>query len=151
MIDIIKIVLSVEMKGIKIIKKNANKLRTFLIKNKQLCTEYKVYNDDKYVYMPLINDYDKKIINELSSEFDVKIDNFDFTPAQYRPTNFLDFLDGTISKSLLMLLVMLLYLKFHQNLKIKRKLLVRLYLNLLNVEVFIIKKVKFRALHVLVS
>ena len=51
------------MKGIKIIKKEANKLRKILINEKQLCTEYKVRSDDNYVYFPLINNYDTTLIN----------------------------------------------------------------------------------------
>ncbi|WP_336470712.1 class I SAM-dependent methyltransferase family protein [Methanosphaera sp. ISO3-F5] len=90
--------LSVEMKGIKIIKKNANKLRTRLIKEKQLCTSYKVHSDDEYVYMPLITEYDEKFINSLLDEFNVNVDDYEFKHAQYRPTNFLDFLDDKISE-----------------------------------------------------
>lgn len=86
------------MKGIKIIKKNANKIRTRLIKEKQLCTEYKVHSDDKFVYMPLINDYDENIIKELTDKFNVNIKDYEFTRAQYRPTNFLDYLDDKISR-----------------------------------------------------
>lgn len=86
------------MKGIKIIKKDANKLRTKLIKEKQLCTEYKVHSDEEFVYMPLIEDYDKKYMETLLNEFNVNIEDYTFTPAQYRPTNFLDFLDDKISK-----------------------------------------------------
>lgn len=86
------------MKGIKIIKKNANKLRTQLINKKQLCTTYKVHSDAEYVYMPLITNYDEKYIKEVSDEFNVKVEDYEFTPAQYRPTNFLDFLDDKISR-----------------------------------------------------
>ena len=57
------------MKGIKIIKKEANTLRKILINEKQLCTEYKVRSDDDFVYFPLIDDYNKTLINEIESEY----------------------------------------------------------------------------------
>ena len=66
------------MKGIKIIKKEANKLRKILINEKQLCTEYKVRSDDNIetanarydTYLnqtlPLINYYQEKgILREI--------------------------------------------------------------------------------------
>ena len=86
------------MKGIKIIKKEANKFRKILINEKQLCTEYKVRSDEKYVYFPLINDFNKTLINELESEFNVKTEDYTFNKAQYRPKNFMDFLDDNISE-----------------------------------------------------
>ena len=86
------------MKGIKIIKKEANKLRKILINEKQLCTEYKVRSDDKYVYFPLIDDYDKTLINNILLEFDVKVEEHSFDKAQYRPKNFMDYLDNKISQ-----------------------------------------------------
>lgn len=86
------------MKGIKIIKKEANKLRKILINEKQLCTEYKVRSDDNYVYFPLINNYDTTLINQLESEYNIKTENYDFEEAQYRPKNFMDFLDDKISE-----------------------------------------------------
>lgn len=87
------------MKGIKIIKKNANNLRKILINEKQLCTEYKVRSDEQYVYFPLIEDYDKTLINNIELEFDVKVEDHCFDKAQYRPKNFMDFLDNKISKN----------------------------------------------------
>lgn len=86
------------MKGIKIIKKEANKLRKILINEKQLCTEYKVRSDDNYVYFPLINNYDTTLINQLESEYNIKTENYDFEETQYRPKNFMDFLDDKISE-----------------------------------------------------
>lgn len=87
------------MKGIKIIKKNANNVRNILIKEKQLCTKYKVHNDTDFVYLPLIEDYDNEIIDSIINEYDTEIENFDFSKAQYRPTNFFDFLNDKISKN----------------------------------------------------
>ncbi len=87
------------MKGIKIIKKEANKLRKILINEKQLCTEYKVRSDDDYVYFPLIIDYDTTLIDKLEKEFDVKVENFSFEEAQYRAKNFMDYLDDKISEN----------------------------------------------------
>lgn len=86
------------MKGIKIIKKEANKLRKILIQEKQLCTEYKVHSDNDYVYLPLIKDYDIDLLNDIKDKFNVEIESFEFNPAQYRPTNFMDFLEGKVSK-----------------------------------------------------
>ncbi len=85
------------MKGIKIIKKKANDLRKILISEKLLCTEYKVHSDKDYVFLPLIADYDKEVINNILNDFDVSVDDYDFTPAKYRPTNFMDFLDDKIT------------------------------------------------------
>ncbi len=87
------------MKGIKIIKKEANKLRKILINEKQLCTEYKVRSDDDYVYFPLIADYDETLINDIVSEFGVEVENHSFEEAQYRAKNFMDYLDDKISEN----------------------------------------------------
>lgn len=86
------------MKGIKIIKKEANTLRKILINEKQLCTEYKVRSDDDFVYFPLIDNYNKTLINEIESEFNVKVEDHNFVEAQYRPKNFMDYLDNKISE-----------------------------------------------------
>lgn len=86
------------MKGIKIIKKEANRLRKILINEKQLCTEYKVRSDEEYVYFPLVNDFDTTLISKLESEFNVQTDDYTFEKAQYRPKNFMDFLDDNISE-----------------------------------------------------
>lgn len=86
------------MKGIKIIKKDANTLRKILINEKQLCTEYKVRSDDDFVYFPLIEDYDKTLINKIESEFNVEVEDHSFVEAQYRPKNFMDYLDNKISE-----------------------------------------------------
>lgn len=86
------------MKGIKIIKKEANNLRQKLIKEKQLCTDYKVRSDDNFVYLPLITDYDVSLIENIVKDYDVGVEDYDFVKAQYRPTNFMDFLDDKISQ-----------------------------------------------------
>ena len=86
------------MKGIKIIKKEANKLRRILINEKQLCTEYKVRSDEEYVFFPLINNFDITLINKLETEYNAKIGEYNFKKAQYRPKNFMDFLDDKISE-----------------------------------------------------
>ncbi|MBE6487004.1 MAG: class I SAM-dependent methyltransferase family protein [Methanosphaera stadtmanae] len=86
------------MKGIKIIKKEANNFRKILINEKQLCTEYKVRSDEYYVYFPLINNYDTTLINKLESEYNVKTEDYTFKKAQYRPKNFMDFIDDKISE-----------------------------------------------------
>lgn len=85
------------MKGIKIIKKNANDVRKILISNKQLCTRYKVKNDENYVYFPLVTDYDKKLINNLEDDYPITISEFEYDRAEYRPTNFVDYLVDKIS------------------------------------------------------
>ncbi|RAP51256.1 MAG: SAM-dependent methyltransferase [Methanosphaera sp. rholeuAM270] len=86
------------MKGIKITKKEANTIRTILIKEKQLCTKYKVFNDSEFVYLPLIENYDETVLESIEEEFNIHIGDYDFIKAQYRPTNFLDFLADKISK-----------------------------------------------------
>lgn len=85
------------MKGIKIIKKNANDVRKILISNKQLCTKYKVKNDENYVYFPLITDYDKKIINDINDKYPITISEFEYDRAEYRATNFVDYLVDKIA------------------------------------------------------
>ncbi len=80
------------MKGIKIIKKNANDVRKILISNKQLCTKYKVKNDETYVYFPLVSDYDEDIINDISDNYPITISEFEYDMAEYRATNFVDYL-----------------------------------------------------------
>lgn len=85
------------MKGIKIIKKEANNLRKILIADKQLCTTYKVRSDDNYVYLPLIEDYDSSLIEDVTRKFNVDVEDFPFEEAQYRPTNFMDFLEDKVS------------------------------------------------------
>lgn len=86
------------MNGIKIIKKEANDLRKKLIVEKQLCTEYKVRSDDTYVYFPLVKDYDNSLIENIVKQYNVSVEDYKFDHAQYRPTNFLDFLDDKISQ-----------------------------------------------------
>lgn len=86
------------MKGIKIIKKNANDVRKILISNKQLCTTFKVKSDDDYVYFPLIEDYDKNIILEIEDKYPIVISDFEYDQADYRATNFVDYLVDKIPK-----------------------------------------------------
>lgn len=86
------------MKGIKIIKKDANDLRKILINEKQLCTEYKVRSDKDYVYLPLVKNFNKELLKNIISKFDVSVDDYHFDQAQYRPTNFMDFLNNEISQ-----------------------------------------------------
>lgn len=84
------------MKGIKIIKKKANDVRVILISNKQLCTKYKVRSDDKYVYFPLITDYEKNLIEDIQKEYPIEVSDYEYDQAQYRPTNFMDYLTDKI-------------------------------------------------------
>ena len=86
------------MKGIKINKKNANDVRLMLISNKQLCTKYKVSNDEHFVYLPLVEDYDKMLIDRISKKYPIEVDDYDYRQAQYRPTNFMDYLTDKIDE-----------------------------------------------------
>lgn len=86
------------MKGIKIIKKNANDIRVKLISHKQLCTRYKVRSDDQYVYFPLVENYDKDLISTFEKEYKFELNDFKYDPAQYRPTSFMDFLTDKIDQ-----------------------------------------------------
>ncbi|MDO5824996.1 MAG: class I SAM-dependent methyltransferase family protein [Methanosphaera sp.] len=86
------------MKGIKIIKKQANDVRVILLSNKQLCTKYKVRNDKDYVYLPLITDYDEGLIEKIRKEYPIEVNDYDYKQAQYRPTNFMDYLTDKIDE-----------------------------------------------------
>jgi tRNA G37 N-methylase Trm5 len=66
------------MKGIKIIKKNANDVRVILISKKQLCTKYKVRSDEDYVYFPLISDYDNILIEEIRKKYPIELDDYEY-------------------------------------------------------------------------
>ena len=86
------------MKGIKIIKKNANDVRVILISKKQLCTKYKVRSDEDYVYFPLISDYDNILIEEIRKKYPIELDDYEYNQAQYRATNFMDYLTDKIDE-----------------------------------------------------
>lgn len=85
------------MKGIKVIKNYANDVRKKLIASNQLNKKYKVKSDDKYVYLPLVDDFDDKIINLLSEAFPIEYNEYNFVTADYRPTSFMDYLNDSIS------------------------------------------------------
>lgn len=84
------------MIGIKIIKSEANTIRKKLISTNQLNKRYKVHSDDEYVYLPLVDNYDNNIINQLTEDYPVDVDDYDFIQAEYRPTSFMDFLKDEI-------------------------------------------------------
>jgi len=85
------------MIGIKIIKREANSIRKKLIADNQLNKSYKVRSDEDYVYLPLIEDYDEYILNQLIENYPIEVDDYDFVMAEYRPTSFMDFIKGNIS------------------------------------------------------
>lgn len=87
------------MKGIKSIKKNANEVRKLLIKKNQISKEYKIRNDADFVYIPLIDKYDDKIINSIISKYPIEINDFTFNTSQYKPKNFMEYLNDKIPES----------------------------------------------------
>lgn len=86
------------MIGIKVLKKYANNLRVKIIEENLLCKTYKVSSDDDYVYLPLTEDYNEKIVENLSKEYPFEIVEYNFVKAEYRPVNFMDYLEDKISK-----------------------------------------------------
>ena len=86
------------MIGIKVLKKYANNLRIKIIEENLLCKRYKVSSDDDYVYLPLIEDCDEGIVENFSKDIPFEIVEYDFIKADYRPVNFMDYLEDKISK-----------------------------------------------------
>ena len=86
------------MKGIKIQRKYANDVRKILIKENLLCKTHKVSSDEDYVYLPLIKNYDNTLINNIYKKYPIELIDYDVVQANYRPTNFMDFINGKISE-----------------------------------------------------
>lgn len=87
------------MKGIKITKKNANNIRKNLIKENQIHRDYKIKSDDKYVYIPLIENYNEKLIKSLIDNYTITIDDYNFIPYKHRAKNFMEYLDNKIPQN----------------------------------------------------
>ena len=84
------------MKGIKIIKENANDVRKLLITNNQLNVESKVDKDENNVYFPLIDNYDENILNEIKEKYPLSVIDYDFPETKHRVKNFMEYLDNRI-------------------------------------------------------
>ena len=84
------------MKGIKIIKENANNVRKLLIKKEQLNVESKVDKDEINVYFPLIENYDETILDEIKEKYPITIVDYDFPETKHRIKNFMEYLDKKI-------------------------------------------------------
>ncbi|MCD7781340.1 MAG: class I SAM-dependent methyltransferase family protein [Methanosphaera sp.] len=84
------------MIGLRIIKKDADTVRKNLINDNQINLEYKLYNDEDYVYIPLISEYDKELVNSLIDQYSIVLDDYDFVMAKHRVRNFMEYLDDKI-------------------------------------------------------
>ena len=84
------------MKCIKSIKKNANDIRKILLKNNHISRDYKLMTDEKYVYIPLIDEYDENQIDSIKTQYSFEVTNHNFTQSQHRARNFIDYLDNKI-------------------------------------------------------
>ncbi len=84
------------MKGIKINKKNANTIRKKLINENQVNREYKLISDDDNVYIPLKNQYDTTLINNIKKDYPIELINHDFPTNQYKARNFIEYLNDKI-------------------------------------------------------
>ena len=84
------------MKCIKSIKKNANDIRKILLKNNHISRDYKLMTDEKYVYIPLIDEYDENLIDSIKTQYSFEVTNHNFTQSQHRARNFIDYLDNKI-------------------------------------------------------
>lgn len=86
------------MKGIKILKRYANDVRKKIIEEQQLCTGYKVTNDEENVYLPLVEEYDPDMITKIGENYPIQIVDYEFIKADYRATNFMDYLKNQLSE-----------------------------------------------------
>lgn len=85
------------MKGIRIIKRYANDVRKILLANDMLNKKVKVRNDEDNVYLPLVDNCDDEAIDNIKNDYPIVVDDFDFVDAEYRATNFMDYLKDEIS------------------------------------------------------
>ncbi|WP_455644949.1 class I SAM-dependent methyltransferase [Methanosphaera sp.] len=84
------------MKGIKIKKQNANEVRKILIKNNQINSDYKLKSDEDNVYIPLIDNYDTTLLENIKQEYPIIIEDYDFLEGQYKAKNFMEYLNDKI-------------------------------------------------------
>ena len=139
------------MKGIKITKKNANNIRKNLIKENQIHRDYKIKSDDNYVYIPLIENYNEKLIKSLIDNYTITIDDYNFIPYKHRAKNFMEYLDNKIPQNELEdirksfdIIGDIVILEIPPELENEKKSLVKQYLILLKEKVCIIRRVKFK-------
>lgn len=79
------------MIGLKVPKNNANDIRIVLIGAKLLNLDYKIYQENDFVYLPLIDD---SKLNELDINYELV--DVEFDEHKVSPKSFMDFLDGKI-------------------------------------------------------
>ncbi|OED30559.1 class I SAM-dependent methyltransferase family protein [Methanosphaera sp. WGK6] len=84
------------MKGIKIKKQKANEVRKILINNNQINSEYKLKSDENNVYIPLIDNYDITLIENIKQDYHIIIEDYDFLEGQYKAKNFMEYLNDKI-------------------------------------------------------
>lgn len=87
------------MKCIKIIKQNANEVRKILAKTDQINRRYKLDTDDEFVYIPLIDEYDNKINDDLKMNYPINIIDHTFKESKYKAKSFMDYLNNKIDPS----------------------------------------------------
>ncbi len=81
------------MIGLKVPKNNANDIRKVLVDEKLLNLDYKIYQENNFVYLPLISDFRLK---ELDINYDIV--NVEFDKHKQEPKSFMDFLVDKIPK-----------------------------------------------------
>ncbi len=81
------------MIGLRIYKKEADKIRQRLIKDDQIDFEHKLHSDEKYVYIPLVTGYNQSMIDDLASLDYVTLGDYEFTKVKHRARNFLEYLE----------------------------------------------------------
>ena len=79
------------MIGLKVPKNNANDIRIVLIGAKLLNLDYKIYQENDFVYLPLIDDSKLKELN-----IDYEVVDVEFNKHKTSPKSFMDFLEGKI-------------------------------------------------------
>lgn len=84
------------MKCIKIIKQNANEVRKILANTDQINRGYKLDTDDEFVYIPLIEDYDENIIDDIKTQYPIDITQHTFNESKYKAQSFMDYLENKI-------------------------------------------------------
>lgn len=81
------------MIGLKVPKNNANDIRKVLINENLLNLDYKIFQKENFVYLPLIDDSQLRKLG-----IDYEIVNVNFIEHKQGPKSFMDFLKGKIDK-----------------------------------------------------
>ncbi len=84
------------MIGLKVPKKEANRIRLFLQENLILDHNWKIKRSDDYVYLPLTQEPDKAFLKEIGLQQDNVVET-EFEEIKKRPRNMEDYLQGKIS------------------------------------------------------